>query len=95
MKFEADRDAISDPVMPDSLQVSPAGQRATVVVVSLNRRYLFVSRDFGNHFDRYSTPTTDFDPTDDLYLSNLNPRHLVLRSHSGEVGSVTALCALV
>ncbi len=87
MKFEADHDAISIPVMPDSLQVSPAGERATVVVVSLNRHYVFVSRDYGNHFDRFNTPTTNFDPTDELYLSNFNPQHMVIRSKSGEVGA--------
>ena len=85
MKFEADHDAITMPVMPDSLQVSPAGNRATVVVVSLNRRYLFVSRDYGNHFDQYDTPTPNFDPSNELYLSNFNPRHMVIRSRSGEV----------
>lgn len=88
MKFEADHAAISMPVMPDSLQVSPAGDRATVVVVSLNRRYVFVSRDYGYHFDRYDTPTTNFNPTDELYLSNFNPRHMVIRSQSGEVSDL-------
>ena len=34
--FKDDREAIKMPVMPDSLQVSPAGDRSTVVVVSLN-----------------------------------------------------------
>ena len=85
--FQAKHDAIGLPVMPDSLQVSPAGLRATVVVVALNRLFLFVSRDYGNTFDQYKTPTPNFDPTEELYLSSSNPRHMVVRSLAGEVRS--------
>lgn len=84
--FQSSHDAIGMPVMPDSLQVSPAGNRATVVVVALNRRFLFVSRDYGKNFDKYGTPVVDFDPTEELYLSGSNPQHMVIRSRSGEVG---------
>ena len=86
--FQADHHAISLPVMPDSLQVSPAGLRATVVVVALNRLFLFVSRDFGKTFDQLKTPTVNFDPTEELYLSALNPQHMVIRSLSGEVSAI-------
>lgn len=85
MKFESDSDAIGMPVFADSLQVSPAGQRATVVVVSLNRRFLYVSRNYAKNFDQYQTPTVDFDPTEELYLSSFNPQHMVVRSRTGEV----------
>lgn len=85
MKFESNNKAIGVPVFADSLQVSPAGNRATVVVVSLNRRYLYVSRDYAKTFDQYKTPTVDFNPTEELYLSNFNPQHMVVRSQSGEV----------
>lgn len=85
MKFEADHDAIGVPVMADSLQVSPAGQRATVVVVSLDRQSVLVSRDYGKNFNQYKAPTVNFDPTEELYLSSSNPRHMVIRSRSGEV----------
>lgn len=85
MKFESDSDTISVPVFADSLQVSPAGQRATVVVVSLNRQFLYVSRDYAKTFDQCNSPTVNFDPTEELYLSNFNPQHMVIRSQSGEV----------
>lgn len=91
MKFESDPDAIGMPVMADSLQVSPAGQRATVVVVSLNRQFLYVSRNYAKDFDRYKSPTVNFDPTEELYLSSFNPQHMVVRSRSGEV-SVWQTC---
>jgi hypothetical protein len=84
--FHDDHKAIAMPVMADSLQVSPAGNRATVVVVALNRRFLFVSRDYGKNFDKYKTPTVNFDPTEELYLSGFNPQHMVVRSMEGEVG---------
>lgn len=87
MNFQGDHDAIKVPVMPDSLQVSPAGQRATVVVVSLNKRFIYVSRDYGKTFDQYDTPTVNFEPSDELYLSAFNPQHMVIRSQSGEVGA--------
>ena len=83
--FAADHNAIKLPVQPDSLQVSPAGNRATVVVVSFNKKFLFVSRDYARHFDQYGTPTVNFDPTEELYLSSYNPQHMVIRSLSGEV----------
>ena len=85
MKFESDSKAIGVPVFADSLQVSPAGNRATVVVVSLNRRYLYVSRDYAHTFDQYKTPTVNFDPTEELYLSSVNPQYMVMRSQAGEV----------
>lgn len=72
-------------MVADSLQVSPAGNRATVVVVSLNLFYIFVSRDFGQTWDKYSSPTVDFNPTEELYLSRTNPQHMVIRSQLGEV----------
>ena len=78
------------PVMADSLQVSSAGNRATVVVVALNRRFIFVSRDYGKNFDKYKTPTVEFDPTEELYLSGFNPRHMVIRSYDGKVGVVAS-----
>ena len=89
--FKQDETSIQVPVMPDTLQVSPAGDRTTVVVVSLNRRYLFVSRDFGRTWNRYKTPTQNFNPTDELYLSGRNPQHMVIRSRSGEVHSTHAV----
>ena len=83
--FKSDHEAIKIPVMPDSLQVSPAGDRSTVVVVSLNRMFLYVSRDFGKKWNRYNTPVVDFDPTEELYLSSFHPQHMVVRSQGGEV----------
>lgn len=90
--FQASHDAIELPVMADSLQVSPAGLRATVVVVALDRRFLFVSRDYGNNFDKYKTPVVEFDPTTELYLSGFNPQHMVIRSLSGEVSGCSHTC---
>ena len=84
--FKSDAKGISEPVMADTLQVSPAGNRATVLVVSLNRRFLYVSRDYGQNWDKYDTPTVDFDPVEELYMSNYNPRHMVIRSDLKEVG---------
>ena len=57
----------------------------TVIVVSYSQHYIFVSRNYGVDWDQYITPTTDFDPTGSLYLSERDPRHLVIKSRGGDV----------
>lgn len=84
-RFKQDSSSISSTVYPDSLQVSPVGDHSLVVVVSYDRRYLYVSRDFGRTWTRYETPTTVFDPTEELHLSNANPLHMVLLSQDHKV----------
>ena len=71
--------------MADSLQVSPAGNRAIVVVVSLNKRYIHVSKDYAKTWNRYNSPTSRFDSSSELYLSGFNPQHMVIRGEMGEV----------
>ncbi len=84
--FKSDIKSMSEPVMADTLQVSPAGNRATVLVVSLNRRFLYVSRDYGQNWDKYNSPTVNFDPVEELYMSDFDPRQIVIRSNFEEVG---------
>lgn len=84
-KFKQDQYSISSTVMPDTLQVSPAGDMATVVVVSLDKMFVYVSRNFGQSWDRFKSPTSNFDPTKDLYLSNFSPLNMVILSNMGEV----------
>lgn len=79
-RFKQDSSSISSTVYPDSLQVSPVGSRSLVVVVSYDKRHLFVSRDYGRTWTRYETPTANFDPTEELHLSNMNPQHMVILS---------------
>lgn len=85
--FKQDSSSISTTVYPDSLQVSPVGDRSFVVVVSFDKRFLYVSRDFGKTWSRYETPTTRFDPAEELYLSNHNPQHMVIHSVDNQVSS--------
>lgn len=91
-KFKPDASSISGPVMPDSLQVSPAGNKATVVVVSLNKRFIHISRDYGKTWDKHISPTSYFDPTNEFYLSGFNPQHMVIRGSTGEVRGHQQLC---
>lgn len=81
--------------MADSLQVSPAGNKATIVVISLNKEYIHVSKDYGKIWGRYNTPTNRFDTSSDLYLSNFDPQHMVIRGVMGEVRGVGDRCAWV
>ena len=94
-RFKPDSNSISSSVMPDTLQVSPAGNMATVVVVSLDKMYVYVSRNFGQTWDRFNSPTTNFDPSKELYLSTFNPLNMVIRSRAGEVRGQGVWCACV
>ncbi len=69
---------------PPSLLTSLTHQ---VVVVSTARDKLWVSRDAGRNWDNYKLPTTDFAAERDLYLSSIDPRHMVLLSKLSEVHS--------
>ena len=54
-------------------------------MVASARGHIFVSRDAAHTWDRYSVPTTNFDPDEGLYLSNRDPRMMVLHTNNGEV----------
>lgn len=84
-QFTADDTSLKSTVHPESLQVSKVAPRNTVVVVSYTQHYIFVSRNYGRDWDQYVTPTTQFDPSGSLYLSEKDPRHLVIKSRSGDV----------
>lgn len=84
-RFKQDSSSIAMTVYPDSLQVSPVGDRSLVVVVSYDKRFLFVSRDSGRTWRRSETPTSTFDPVEELHLSNTNPQHMVLLNEDGLV----------
>ena len=88
-RFKQDSSSITSTVYPDSLQVSPVGAKSLVVAVSYDKRYLFVSRDFGRTWTRYETPTSNFDPVEELHLSNANPQHMVILSGGGQVSSLS------
>lgn len=77
--------AIAKPVAPDTLQVSPADDRRTAVVVSHDRHSVFVSRDTGQTWDEYSTPASEFNPSHDLYLSRHDPRNMALLTEQREL----------
>ena len=83
--FTPDSSLIATTVYPNSLQTSPADDRRTVVVVSMNRQFIFVSRTAGDTWDMYKTPSSDFDPEEELYLSSRDPRHMIVRSNKGTV----------
>ena len=84
-RFKQDSSSITTTVYPDSLQVSPVGDRSLVVVVSYDKRYLYVSRDYGRTWTRSDTPSSSFDPVEELHLSNTNPLHMVLLTQDGLV----------
>lgn len=84
-RFKQDSSSIGTTVYPDSLQVSPVTPRSLVVVVSYDRRFLYVSRDYGRTWTKYQTPSMNFDPAEELHLSNSNPLHMVLLDRDGMV----------
>ena len=84
-RFKQDSSSIITTVYPDSLQVSPVTPRSLVVVVSYDRGYLYVSRDYGRTWTKYQTPSMNFDPAEELHLSNKNPLHMVLLDRDGMV----------
>ncbi len=86
-QFTADTKSIKSTVYPDSLQVSSVEPRDTVIMVSYSHHLIFVSRNYGVTWDQYTTPTTDFDPLDSLYLSKQDPRHLMIKSRGGDVSN--------
>ena len=90
-RFKQDSSSIGTTVYPDSLQVSPVTPRSLVVVVSYDRGFLYVSRDYGRTWTRYRTPTMNFDPAEELHLSNSNPLHMVILDRDGMV-SVAIHC---
>ena len=84
-RFKQDSSSITTTVYPDSLQVSPVTPRSLVVVVSYDRRYLYVSRAYGRTWTKYETPSANFDPAEELHLSNSNPLHMALLDRNGKV----------
>ena len=65
--------------------MSPAGTMETVIVVSRDKRFVYVSRNYGKTWDRFKSPTLNFDPTKEIYLSSFSPMNMVIRSNAGEV----------
>ena len=63
----------------------PLSTHMQLVAVSITKMFLFVSRDGGRRWTRYSLPSSRFDPTNNLYLSRKNPRHMVLLTDNGKV----------
>lgn len=90
-RFKQDSSSIGTTVYPDSLQVSPVTPRSLVVVVSYDKRFLYVSREYGRTWTRYQTPSMNFDPAEEFHLSNSNPLHMVILDRDGMV-SVTVHC---
>ncbi len=84
-RFKQDSSSIGTTVYPDSLQVSPVTPRSLVVVVSYDKRFLYVSRDYGRTWTRYQTPATNFDPAEEFHLSNNNPLHMAILDRDGMV----------
>ena len=84
-RFKQDSSSISTTVYPDSLQVSPVNPRSLVVVVSYDKRYIYVSRDYGATWTKYQTPSANFDPAEELHLSNHNPLHMIILDQEGKV----------
>ena len=94
-RFKQNSSSITTTVYPDSLQVSPVGDRSLVVVVSYNKQYLYVSRDSGRTWRRSDTPSSMFDPVEELHLSNTNPLHMVLLSQDGLVSVLSSIVSIV
>ena len=84
-QFNDDTEAIKSTVFPDSLRVSSVEPHSVVIVVSYSHLFLFVSRNYGKDWDRYTLPTMDFDPVGSLFLSERDPQHMVIHSRGGDV----------
>ena len=94
-RFNQDSTSIATTVYPDSLQVSPVGDRSLVVVVSYDKQYLYVSRDYGQTWGRSNTPSSMFDPVEELHLSNTNPLHMVILTQDGLVSVFISIDSIV
>ena len=73
------------PPPPSPSPPPPLSTHMQLVAVSITKMFLFVSRDGGRRWTRYSLPSSRFDPTNNLYLSRKNPRHMVLLTDNGKV----------
>lgn len=68
---------ISGAVAPSSLQVA-SSYRKRAVVVAQDRKKMFVTSDGGQNWIQVSLPSSDFDESEDLYISEVSPDHLIL-----------------
>lgn len=75
--FTPHPDLIKDVVAPSSLKVAPTNHRRAIVI-SEDRRSMFVTSDGGERWIRVSLPSRDFDESEDIHFSSVSADHLVL-----------------
>ena len=68
---------IEGAVSPSSLQVVP-DHRKRAIVVSEDKRSMFVTSSGGQEWLREALPSTQFDEADDLFISEVAPDHMIL-----------------
>ena len=76
-QFTPHSNLIEKVVAPSSLQVAD-GARRRAVVVSQDRQHMFVSSDGGHHWKQVDLPSSEFDETEDLHISDVSPDHMIL-----------------
>ncbi|CAI7994086.1 Sortilin [Geodia barretti] len=75
--FSPHPNLIPGAVAPSSLQVAPASHRRAIVV-SKDKKAMFVTSNGGKTWVKVLLPSSGFDVTDDLYISEVSPDHMIL-----------------
>ena len=84
--FSPHPNLIPGAVAPSSLQVAPASHRRAIVV-SKDKKAMFVTSNGGKTWVKVLLPSSGFDVTDDLYISEVSPDHMILAAGT-EVGAL-------
>ena len=77
---------IEGAVAPSSLQVA-AAHRRRAIVVSENKKNLFVTSNGGQTWIKVPLPSSNFDEEEDLYISKVSPDHMILAAGTEVEGS--------
>lgn len=87
-QFKKHDDSISETVDPESLKVSPTGWK-TIILVTQDVRYMYVSNDAGHSWSRHDLPDIVFNPFRDIMMSSISPSHMALVSTFGKLYTST------
>lgn len=79
--FSSQTSLIKEAVSPASLQVATTYPKRAIVV-SQDREHMYVTTSGGERWIKVSLPSTDFDETEDLYISQISPDHMILQAGS-------------
>ena len=75
--FSPHPNLIPGAVAPSPLQGAPASHRRAIVV-SKDKKAMFVTSNGGKTWVKVLLPSSGFDVTDDLYISEVSPDHMIL-----------------